>query len=96
MGITGQTTQQLQAFNEQQVALGVMADEPAFTDEVERMLKEQDAKSASTPVGSDGAPVRADLRAEIESIRSLRKVLALGVSTLPSVCCYTFHNTHEA
>ncbi|KAG2215866.1 hypothetical protein INT45_006353 [Circinella minor] len=36
-----------------------------------------------------------DIEAELESLKDLRKRVSLGNASLPSVCCYTFHNTHD-
>ncbi|KAI1316959.1 Transcription initiation factor TFIID subunit 5 [Mortierella claussenii] len=36
-----------------------------------------------------------DIQAEIEALRDSRKRVALGPSSLPSICAYTFHNAHE-
>lgn len=35
-----------------------------------------------------------DVQAEIEALRDSRKRAALSPSSLPSICAYTFHNTH--
>ncbi|KAK3814303.1 MAG: WD40-repeat-containing domain protein [Benniella sp.] len=37
-----------------------------------------------------------DIQAEIEALRDSRKRVALGPSSLPSICAYTFHNAHES
>ncbi|RUS15873.1 WD40-repeat-containing domain protein [Endogone sp. FLAS-F59071] len=36
-----------------------------------------------------------DVQAELDAIKDLRKRLLFGPGSLPSVCCYTFHNTHD-
>ncbi|KAF9107522.1 Transcription initiation factor TFIID subunit 5 [Mortierella sp. AM989] len=36
-----------------------------------------------------------DIQAEIEALRDSRKRVAMGPSSLPSICAYTFHNAHE-
>ncbi|KAG0203419.1 Transcription initiation factor TFIID subunit 5 [Mortierella sp. GBA30] len=36
-----------------------------------------------------------DIQAEIEALRDSRKRAALGPSSLPSICAYTFHNANE-
>ncbi|KAG0325364.1 Transcription initiation factor TFIID subunit 5 [Dissophora globulifera] len=36
-----------------------------------------------------------DIHAEIEALRDSRKRVALGPTSLPSICAYTFHNAHE-
>ncbi|KAL1915070.1 uncharacterized protein VTP21DRAFT_7775 [Calcarisporiella thermophila] len=36
-----------------------------------------------------------DIKAEIDALRDLRKRVSLGSGSLPSICCYTFHNTHD-
>lgn len=36
-----------------------------------------------------------DIQAEIDSLKDLRKRISLGSASLPSICCYTFHNTHD-
>ncbi|KAF9582390.1 Transcription initiation factor TFIID subunit 5 [Lunasporangiospora selenospora] len=37
-----------------------------------------------------------DIQAEIEALRDVRKRVALGPSSLPSICSYTFHNAHDS
>ncbi|KAF9425867.1 Transcription initiation factor TFIID subunit 5 [Podila epigama] len=63
----------------------------------------EEYKSVKTEAGTD-APSRddvpmppfkgSDIQAEIEALRESRKRVALGPSSLPSICAYTFHNTH--
>jgi transcription initiation factor TFIID subunit 5 len=36
-----------------------------------------------------------DIQAELDSLSELRKRVSLGSDALPSVCVYTFHNTHD-
>ncbi|KAG0001149.1 Transcription initiation factor TFIID subunit 5 [Entomortierella chlamydospora] len=36
-----------------------------------------------------------DIQAEIEALRDSRKRVAMGPSSLPSICAYTFHNAQE-
>jgi transcription initiation factor TFIID subunit 5 len=36
-----------------------------------------------------------DVLAEVQEIKDIQKRLALNSTSLPSVCCYTFHNTHD-
>ncbi|GAB5585488.1 Transcription initiation factor TFIID subunit 5 [Umbelopsis nana] len=37
-----------------------------------------------------------DIHAEVQAIKDIQKRLALNSTSLPSVCCYTFHNTHDS
>jgi transcription initiation factor TFIID subunit 5 len=37
-----------------------------------------------------------DIQAEIELLRDIRHRLDCDDKTLPSICCYTFHNTHDS
>ncbi|KAL0080985.1 WD40-repeat-containing domain protein [Phycomyces blakesleeanus] len=37
-----------------------------------------------------------DIQAEIDSLKDLGKRITLGSTSLPSICCYTFHNTHDS
>ncbi|KAG2177933.1 hypothetical protein INT43_003180 [Umbelopsis isabellina] len=37
-----------------------------------------------------------DVQAEVQEIKDIQKRLALNSTSLPSVCCYTFHNTHDS
>ncbi|CEI89162.1 hypothetical protein RMCBS344292_03530 [Rhizopus microsporus] len=37
-----------------------------------------------------------DIRAEIEHLKDVSQRLALNETSLPSICCYTFHNTHDS
>lgn len=41
------------------------------------------------------APSASQMSAEIEKVKEASKKVALGRSSLPSVCCFTFHNTYE-
>lgn len=44
-----------------------------------------------TPFYSRGT----DITAEIDSLKNLNHRIPLNESSLPSICCYTFHNTHD-
>ncbi|KAF9956224.1 Transcription initiation factor TFIID subunit 5, partial [Modicella reniformis] len=124
IGIAGHGTLQLSTFNQQSVTLGQMAPDPAFRDQVEQTLKEEEAQAAGdmtmngdtptslleefkkvkTEAGVD-SPSRddiplppykgSDIQSEIEALRDSRKRVALGPSSLPSICAYTFHNARE-
>ncbi|CEP13051.1 hypothetical protein [Parasitella parasitica] len=37
-----------------------------------------------------------DITAEIDSLKNLNHRIPLNESSLPSICCYTFHNTHDS
>lgn len=37
-----------------------------------------------------------DIAAEIESLKNLSHRIPLNDTSLPSICCYTFHNTHDS
>ncbi|KAI8578790.1 hypothetical protein K450DRAFT_245543 [Umbelopsis ramanniana AG] len=37
-----------------------------------------------------------DVQAEVQAIKDIQKRLVLNSTSLPSVCCYTFHNTHDS
>ncbi|KAG2213828.1 hypothetical protein INT47_001097 [Mucor saturninus] len=37
-----------------------------------------------------------DITAEIESLNNLNHRMPLNDGSLPSICCYTFHNTHDS
>ncbi|CAO3655437.1 unnamed protein product [Mucor hiemalis] len=36
-----------------------------------------------------------DIQAELDSLSELRKRVSMGSKALPSICIYTFHNTHD-
>lgn len=48
IGITGHESQQIESFNQQTLQLGETQMDPAFKDEVEQALKEQDASNKET------------------------------------------------
>ncbi|CDH56267.1 transcription initiation factor tfiid subunit 5 [Lichtheimia corymbifera JMRC:FSU:9682] len=128
IGITGHESQQIESFNQQTLQLGETQMDPAFKDEVEQALKEQDASNKETSaenVAMNGSAEKGlldaykkvkqettadgpafgdiplpqyrgtDIQAEIDSLKDLRKRISLGSASLPSICCYTFHNTHD-
>ncbi|KAI7900010.1 WD40-repeat-containing domain protein [Cokeromyces recurvatus] len=37
-----------------------------------------------------------DITTQIESLKNLTHTIPLNESSLPSICCYTFHNTHDS
>ncbi|KAI8969049.1 WD40-repeat-containing domain protein [Mycotypha africana] len=37
-----------------------------------------------------------DITAQVEYLKSIHHRLPLSQSSLPSICCYTFHNTHDS
>ncbi|KAG0175245.1 Transcription initiation factor TFIID subunit 5 [Apophysomyces sp. BC1034] len=128
IGITGHQSQQLEAFNRQEIQLGQPQMDPSFREEVEQALKDQEnAKKEETtenaPNGdasnylleaykkikqestADGPPFGdiplppyrgTDIQAEIDTLKDLGKRISVGSTSLPSICCYTFHNTHDS
>jgi hypothetical protein len=36
-----------------------------------------------------------DVQAEVNALKDIGKRLPLGHDSLPSICCYTFHNTYS-
>ena len=52
-------------------------------------------RSALLPLSLGPTSKGSDIQAEIEALRDSRKRVALGPSSLPSICAYTFHNAHE-
>lgn len=123
IGIAGHGTLQLSTFNQQSITLGQMPSDPAFREQVEQTLKEEEAQGGDMTMNGDtpgalleeyrkvkteagvDSPSRddiplpqfkgSDIHAEIEMLRDLRKRVALGPSSLPSICAYTFHNAQD-
>lgn len=54
IGITGHESQQIESFNQQTLQLGETQMDPAFKDEVEQALKEQDASNKETSAENVG------------------------------------------
>lgn len=36
-----------------------------------------------------------DISAELEALNNINHRMPLNDGSLPSICCYTFHNTHD-
>jgi transcription initiation factor TFIID subunit 5 len=36
-----------------------------------------------------------DVQAQVNLLKDMGKRLPLGHDSLPSICCYTFHNTYD-
>ncbi|KAG0055098.1 Transcription initiation factor TFIID subunit 5 [Gryganskiella cystojenkinii] len=66
---------------------------------LEEYKKVKTEAEADTP-SRDDVPMPpfkgSDIQAEIEALRDSRKRAALGPSSLPSICAYTFHNAHKS
>ncbi|KAI8140498.1 WD40-repeat-containing domain protein [Fennellomyces sp. T-0311] len=74
---------------------GVQRDEVSLLDTYKKIKQEA---TADGPAFGDipFPPYRGtDIEAELESLKDLRKRVSLGSASLPSICCYTFHNTHD-
>ncbi|KAI8360745.1 WD40-repeat-containing domain protein [Choanephora cucurbitarum] len=125
IGIIGHPSQQLEAFNQQPVQLGMYPLDPSFKEEVEQAIRDQQPtvnKEEDAPVVEkqenpmlesfkkvlqttvDGPalgdiplpPYRGtDIQAELDLLKDLQHRMPLNDS-LPSICCYTFHNTHDS
>ncbi|GJJ76979.1 transcription initiation factor TFIID subunit 5 [Entomortierella parvispora] len=71
---------------------------PATVSLMEEYKKVKTEAEADTP-SRDDVPMPpfkgSDIQAEIEALRDSRKRVALGPSSLPSICAYTFHNAHK-
>ncbi|RKP09368.1 WD40-repeat-containing domain protein [Thamnocephalis sphaerospora] len=111
IGVVGQTGMQMDGLNQQPVQLAKSATNAAFREEVERALQQHDAtlkdswrevrrctirsyrRGLLTPL-----PIRTtfDVKQEVERIKDLAKQIALGPGALPSICCYTVHNTNDS
>ncbi|CAO3598589.1 unnamed protein product [Absidia cylindrospora] len=130
IGITGHHSQHLETFNQQPVQLGRPVMDPAFKEEVEQALKDEDQQQQQpnkdeNTENSDAAPGSlldlfkkvtqeqcvngpdlndiplpqyrgTDIQAEVNSLKDMGKRLPLGHDSLPSICCYTFHNTYDS
>jgi transcription initiation factor TFIID subunit 5 len=66
------------------------------------LLEEYQKWTAMDPDAPDQAlsvplPARKllEVEKEIEALREVRERVALGPAALPSICCYTFHNTRD-
>ncbi|KAI8092762.1 WD40-repeat-containing domain protein [Halteromyces radiatus] len=125
IGITGHQSQHLETFNQQPVQLGQLPMDPAFKEEMEQALKDEEQISkdetsenpdtttnsllelfkkvtqdqgVNSPALNDIPlpPYRGtDIQAEINLLKDIQKRLPLGHDSLPSICCYTFHNTYD-
>ncbi|KAI8332903.1 WD40-repeat-containing domain protein [Chlamydoabsidia padenii] len=127
IGITGHQSQHLETFNQQPVQLGQPPMDPAFKEEIEQVLKDEDQQSnkdenpdtvdttatnsllelfkkitqeqtVNGPAMNDIPlpPYRGtDVQAEVNLLKDMGKRLPLGHDSLPSICCYTFHNTYD-
>ncbi|KAI8062763.1 WD40-repeat-containing domain protein [Gilbertella persicaria] len=124
IGIIGHQSQQLEAFNQQPVQLGMNQLDQSFRDEIEQAIQEsqpvqkeeEEAAVQENPTLEafrkriqentvDGPafgdiplpPYRGtDIQAELDSLKDMNYRMPLNETSLPSICCYTFHNTHDS
>ncbi|KAJ3189482.1 hypothetical protein HDU85_003113 [Gaertneriomyces sp. JEL0708] len=109
-GLLSNTVQELENFNMQKVNLTQLPPDSAFLDDVERYVQEQswpDAsaitdelnkikKEPSTDAAALATPPSKlqDIPATVRILRDAANRATLGPTSLPSICCYTFHNTY--
>ncbi|CAO3684650.1 unnamed protein product [Rhizopus stolonifer] len=62
------------------------------SDQNEIRIKTEDDMDIDKPLT---AYTNTDIRAELESLHKLRRLVSLGSVAQPSVCLYTFHNTQD-
>ncbi|KAI8644361.1 WD40-repeat-containing domain protein [Parasitella parasitica] len=95
-GIAGHANNQLDAFHQAtSVALsrGQNSDEDAID---LNKVKEEATLELMQLDDIAAVPYRStDIQAELDSLSDLRKRVSMGSAALPSVCIYTFHNTHD-
>ncbi|TPX63538.1 hypothetical protein SpCBS45565_g06517 [Spizellomyces sp. 'palustris'] len=112
IGLVGQSVHQLEDFNRQQLALGTLPPDIPFLTEVERKIKEEAPPDASelleelekvkleatadSPAITLPAKKLIDVPAAIKSLKETRNRVQLSSTTLPSICCYTFHNSSSS
>ncbi|CAO3591016.1 unnamed protein product [Absidia cylindrospora] len=72
-------------------------DEPEHIGDTLKQVK-QEALTDSPIFGevfSRSPTQSADIQAELDALKDLRKRISVGTASLPSVCAYTFYNTHD-
>ncbi|CAG8627994.1 8401_t:CDS:10 [Gigaspora rosea] len=94
-----QTEAEYQAGTDDQKANGIVYQQPhslqqEFMEKVKREQSSDAPDRASIPLPSYKG---SDIHAQVELIKDMSQRIELGPSTtLPSVCFYTFHNTHNS
>ncbi|KAJ3001004.1 Transcription initiation factor TFIID subunit 5 [Globomyces sp. JEL0801] len=79
-------------------ALGIQihSDSALLLEDVQKILSSTADGDAPQP---DGVPLPpknlTDLNSELATLRDIRERVNLSSTTLPSICCYTFHNTGD-
>ncbi|BFZ60808.1 Transcription initiation factor TFIID subunit 5 [Saitoella coloradoensis] len=110
-GIIGLGGGAIDDFNAQAIKLGPFPMDPELVKDVESELRMTEADLLPEFMrvkqeGGEDSPMRenmplpphkgADVRAEVENLREIRKRVRLGPQAAkPSVCMYTFHNTYD-
>ncbi|KAI8888811.1 WD40 repeat-like protein [Backusella circina FSU 941] len=104
VGIIGHDAHQIDEFNKQDVQLALSRLDPALMKDVENAMKEngdtkeliekfRDLKGSNIPL----PPYRkADIQAEVGLLHNIEHRIPLNSTSLPTMCCHTFHNTHDS
>ncbi|TPX34082.1 hypothetical protein SmJEL517_g03271 [Synchytrium microbalum] len=110
MGILGYTTTQLDDIGKIQLRLGQLPPDEWFKDQVERdlaadggeLLGEYHKKikvEADSLTRETSVPMppkhNLDVEKEIQALNDIRKRASLNSGAMPSIICYTFHNTYD-
>ncbi|KAL9536899.1 hypothetical protein MBANPS3_012272 [Mucor bainieri] len=96
-GIAGHANNQLDDFH-QATTVTIDSQDKADEDEIDLNKVKEEAIIETMQLDdiADAVPYRStDIQAELDSLSELRKQVSQGSAALPSVCIYTFHNTHD-
>jgi transcription initiation factor TFIID subunit 5 len=81
---------------ERAISTKYYSDATTLAEQVQKILSNPPTDDSPLPSDVPLPPKKmADIDAEIEYLRDLRARIQLGDSTLPSICCYTFHNSYN-
>jgi transcription initiation factor TFIID subunit 5 len=74
----------------------IHSDGPTLLEDVRRILSQPPEEDAPLPTDVPLPPKKmSDIESELSHLRDLRARVQLSDSSLPSICCYTFHNTDQ-
>ncbi|KAG5859084.1 WD40 associated region in TFIID subunit NTD2 domain-containing protein [Encephalitozoon hellem] len=73
----------------------ILGDEQYRYDHLETYVLQLKKQREMKPKDSPYKPNASQINAEIEKLKDLCKRVAVNKNNLPSICCYTIHNTYE-
>lgn len=73
----------------------ILADEQYKYDHLETYVLQLKKQREMKPVETPHKPNASQIKAEIEKLKDLCKRVSVNKNNLPSICCYTVHNTYE-